>query len=177
MTCSSSNKTSIMSAESAGPSPTKVSSSTSEATASSRSARGGGTLERDPSRRFSRAPSAVAHLLRGKVLRLSVEGFRGPAQSGPRAKHPLPCLLCLCPRVPGARSQDIPSMDAQPFRRTVFFDLLQDLYRKGLGHGLRRDFGGLGGTEDQGARCFQALTDGLRRSLGVKPQGGIPPRP
>jgi hypothetical protein len=29
----------------------------------------------------------------------------------------------------------------------------------------------------KGLDLSKALTDGLRRSLGVKPQGGIPPRP
>src|SRR5580704_7336733 len=76
-------------------------------------ARGGRALERDPPGRFSRSPPAVAHLLRGQVLCLSAEGFRGAAQSGAQAKPRLPCLLRSCPRVSNPRSQDPPTMDAQ----------------------------------------------------------------
>ena len=41
-------------------------------------------------------------------------------------------------------------LDEQPVRQEALFDLLQDLYREGVGHALRRDERGLGGAAHQG---------------------------
>ena len=62
---------------------------------------------------------------------------------------------------PNKQCAQLRGLDGQPVRPQALFDLLQDLYREGVGHAVRRNVGGLGGAAHQGAeprRC------GARRS-------------
>jgi len=91
----------------------------------------------------------------GKFYAYPLKAFEALRNLG--FKQSLACLASYAHArvVSGPQPQDLPSMDAQRIWRTAFFDLLQDLYRKGLGHGLRCDFGRLGGPADQGAQSFK----------------------
>ncbi len=99
---------------------------------------------------FIDRPQAVAHLLQRQVLRLSAQGVRGVAQPRPARERRLRRLLRPRPADAGEGAEDLSPMGAQPVRRAALLDLLQDLHREGVGHGLRRDLGRLGGPAHQG---------------------------
>ena len=52
--------------------------------------------------------------------------------------------------VPAPHGAELRGLDHQPVRASALFDLLQDLYREGLGDALRRDERRLGRPADQG---------------------------
>ena len=64
------------------------------------------------------------------------------------------CMASFCQGqdVPRHAGKKLRGLDHQPVRPQALFDLLQDLYREGLGHALRRNERRLGRAADQGPR-------------------------
>ena len=62
---------------------------------------------------FSMRPRLSRIYYAGKFYAYPLKAFEALRNLGLGAKHRLSCLLCLCPRLSGPRSEDLPSMDAQ----------------------------------------------------------------
>jgi hypothetical protein len=107
-------------------------------------------VERHPAGRVHPAPADEPYLLRKQVLQLPLVRLRRVTQARHRTLQPVHGELRLGPDVPKEIGAQPGGLGRQPVRRAAVLDLLQDLYREGVGHAVRRDFRGLGGPAHQG---------------------------
>ncbi len=109
-------------------------------------------MARDPRRRPARAAQDVPHLLPRGVFRLSPPARQRPGGPGGRRIGARAGELRSRAAVSRRRRTHVRYLGEQPVRPAPLRDLLQDLYREGLGHAVLGDQRGVGCPANQEPR-------------------------
>ena len=112
--------------------------------------RGAEDLAGGPRRRIPAAPPAVADLLQRPVLQLPAQAAQRAGRAGPRAGRARHAQLSALAALPVHGGAHLRAVGDQPVRPAPVRDLLQDLYREGLGHLVLGAARRVGGPADQG---------------------------
>src|SRR5579875_2425718 len=120
-------------------------------------------MERNPATRHAGPTALFTHLLSRQVLRLSAQGWRGPAQTRRLRSDALCGVISQGEDVASSGPAQLRGLGDESVWCAAIQHFFQDLYRKSVGHELQGNLRRLGGAAHQGTvvensypQCFTA---------------------